>query len=78
MALTILILPPGERGEFEISREAWLENEYSPEWIGESVRERAMQLNTTLAMQILTRDYNGPDETFIVKWYPVDERAYGD
>lgn len=69
---TVLILPPGEKGEFRITRKKWIENEYSPEWVGESVRERALQLKTAMSMEILTDAFGN----YVVKWYPQKESEY--
>lgn len=68
---TILILPEGDEGRINISDMAWVENNYTAEGVGQSVRERAMALGVPMAMEINRGPFGGID----IKWYRTDKEA---
>lgn len=64
---TILLLPPGEVGEVVLTAKAWRENHYTVEGVGQSVKERAMELGIGMAMEINENSFGG----VTIKWYPT-------
>lgn len=67
MAETILVLPPGDTGEITLTEKVWVENNYTVEGVGQSVKERAMELGVGMAMEINRGVFGG----VTIKWYPT-------
>lgn len=69
----LLVLPPGANGSFDIHADQWYENGYTTEYIGEYIRDRAMELRQKIALEITT---NQATRVITIKWYEIGDEQF--